>query len=251
MQRNKPAFILGSQKAFHPGMNVCACDRESYMLDVSEPFPSRFQLSSSTLLLAEQSGWERRQTNTHNHLLHFRRTIFIILRVLTVFARTHTQIHTPAVESYSKPSCSCKLPALPKSIVGNFCYCLSLAMSRFLSLSFSLIICMVLFFVSAESLLRLQESVCWSRDEGWSVYRRVTGKIPAHKRVLMKGSGPGPTGFGVECWQGLWGASLWVLSPCWRVESTGRSISLQTECLCKEIKWIHLAENIEDRLKGY
>lgn len=56
----------------------------------------------------------------------------------------------------------------------------------------------------------------------------------------MKGSGLAPTVFGVECCLCLWGSLLWVLSSCWRVETTGRSFSLQKECLCKEKKPIPL-----------
>lgn len=149
-------------------------------------------------------------------------------------SRTHGYTHLQS-RATQTPSCCYKIPALPKSIVGNFCYCLFLAISHFLSV-FLPVYLSVLVFVSAESLLGLQECVCWSRDEGWSVHRRVTGKIIADKRVLMKGAGPGPAFFGVECCQGLWGGSLWVLLPCWKVETAGRSISLQTECLCKEIK---------------
>ncbi len=211
-------------------MNVCACDRKRYILDVSEPFPSRFQLSSSTLLLTEHSGWERRQTSTHNHLLHFRRTIFIILRVLTIFAHTQIQ-HTCSRELLRT------LPVAKKYLLClKALWVISVIVSHLLflafCLSFSLFISLFLFFVSVESLLRLQECVCWSRDEGWSVHRHVTGKITTDKRVLMKGAGPSPAVFGVECCQGLWGASLWVLSPCWKVETAG-SISRRNACAKK------------------
>lgn len=211
---------------------MCVSMTERYILDVSEPFPSRFQLSSSNLLLTEHSGWERPQTSTHNHLLHFKGTIFIILRVLTIFARTHRYTHLQS-RATQNPSCCQKIPALPKSIVGNFCYCLSLAISRFLSVFLPVYLSLLVFFMSVESLLRLQECVCWSKDEGWSVHRCVTGKITADKWVLMKDAGPSPAVFGVECCQGLWGGSLWVLSPCWKVKTAGRSISRWNACAKK------------------
>lgn len=212
-------------------MTVCACYRERNMLDVSEPFPSRFQLSSSVLLLTEHSGWEKRQTSTYNHLLHFRRAIFIILRVHTVFAHADTHI------------CNLELlRILP--VTTKYLLCLkalqviSVIVSHLLflafCLSFSLFISLFLFFCECRKLVEIAGVyVCWCRDEGWSVHRSVTGKIMADNRVLMKVSGPGPTVFGVECCQGLWGSTLWVLSPCWRVETAGRSISLQKECMCK------------------
>ncbi len=172
MQRNKPAFILGSQKAFHPGMNVCACDRKRYILDVSEPFPSRFQLSSSTLLLTEHLD-ERDVRRAPTIISYILEGQFSLSWECLPSSHTHRYTHLQS-RATQNPSCCQKIPALLKSIVGNFCYVSHLLFLAF-CLSFSLFISLFLFFVSVESLLRLQECVCWSRDEGWSVHRHVTG----------------------------------------------------------------------------
>ncbi len=132
MQRNKPAFILGSQKPFHPGMNVCACDRERYILDVSEPFPSRFQLSSSNLLLTEHSGWEKDLRRAPTIISYILKGQYSLSWECLPSSCTHRYTHLQS-RATQNPSCCQKIPALPKSIVGNFCYCLSLAISRFLS----------------------------------------------------------------------------------------------------------------------
>lgn len=213
-------------------MTVCACYRERNMLDVSEPFPSRFQLSSSMLLLTEHSGWEkdRRAPTIISYISEWQ---FSLSWECILSLHTHRYTHLQS-RTTQNPSCCHKMPALPKSIAGNFCYCLSLAISRFLSLFLPVYLSVLVFFCECKKLVEIAGVyVCWCRDEGWSVHRSATGKIMADNRVLMKVSGPGPTVFGVECCQGLRGSTLWVLLPCWRVETAGGSISLQKECMCK------------------
>lgn len=220
-------------------MNVCACDRKRYILDVSEPFPSRFQLSSSTLLLTEHSGWERDVRRAPTIISYILEGQFSLSWECLPSSHTHRYTHLQS-RATQNPSCCQKNLLCLKAL-----WVISVIVSHLLflafCLSFSLFISLFLFFVSVESLLRLQECVCWSRDEGWSVHRHVTGKITTDKRVLMKGAGPSPAVFGVECCQGLWGASLWVLSPCWKVETAGRSISRRNAC-AKELNFAACVE---------
>lgn len=99
---------------------------------------------------------------------------------------THKYTHLQSRATHN-PSCCQKIPALPESTVGNFCYCLSLIFPVYLSL---------FVFCECRNLLRMQKCVCWSRDEGWSVHRHISGKITADK---MKGD--------ERCWTGrccLW-----------------------------------------------
>lgn len=97
---------------------------------------------------------------------------------------SHTHLQSIATQN---PSCCHKIPALPKSIAGNFCYCLSLAISRFLSLFLPVYLSVLVF-------LGVQKA-CWDcrsmSAEAVMKGDQSTGKITADKRVLMKGSGLG------------------------------------------------------------
>lgn len=95
---------------------------------------------------------------------------------------SHTHLQPRATQN---PSCCHKIPALPKSIAGNFCYCLSLAISRFLSLFLPVYLSVLVFFGVQKACWD-----CWSMSaEALMKGDQSTGKITADKRVLMKGSG--------------------------------------------------------------
>lgn len=145
--------------------------------------------------------------STHNHLLHFGRTIFIILRVLTITTHAYTLLRS--VLGATKYLLCLKALWVISVIVSYLLHSAVSLSSSYLGLSFSLFISVLLFL--------------WALRAYWDCRIASTGKIALDKRILMKGSGLGRLSFVWSAVGVSGGLLLWFWSPWY---GDGRKVCL-------------------------
>lgn len=208
------------KEAFHPRMNVWVCWERCFRAVSIQDFNCGYQQHCYLRNALDVENVDKRNPEYTQSSLVFRKDNF----------------HYPE-GTYHHHTClrAHRIATLPKSIVGNFCYCLSLAKFCCLFLFLPRLLASLSFY------LYLFSCFCerWKLDEiaGVHTQAHVTGKIALDNRLLMKGSGLGllSSAVGVSG-----GHSLWFWSPWYGGEKVGKSVPLRSAGRMCEVPKIHV-----------